>query len=107
MAHRRFQLSENAVGPATLANPATLRPETAPTVATLATLAGQTAENDELVEGEISPASPAALASLDDWQAYFDERAGIREFDGGFPRHEAERLAREDVTAVLGPEPLV
>ena len=25
---------------------------------------------------------------------------------GGFPRHEAERLAREDVIAVLGPEPL-
>jgi hypothetical protein len=28
-----------------------------------------------------------------DWQAYFDERAAIREFDGQRPRVEAERLA--------------
>jgi hypothetical protein len=31
-----------------------------------------------------------------DWQAYFEERAGIREFDGGLPRTEAEPLALED-----------
>jgi hypothetical protein len=31
--------------------------------------------------------------SADDWQAYFDERAGIAEFDGGFARPEAEALA--------------
>jgi hypothetical protein len=49
----------------------------------------------------------APAISRDDWQAYFDERAGIREFDGGLPRPEAERLAREDVTAALGPEPLL
>ena len=29
----------------------------------------------------------------DDWQAFFDERAGIAEFDGGLPRPEAEARA--------------
>ena len=53
-----------------------------------------------------SPTSGGAVVvSLADWRAHFDERAGIREFDGGFPRAEAERLAREDTTAMLGPEP--
>jgi hypothetical protein len=28
--------------------------------------------------------------SAEDWQVFFDERAGIVEFDGGFPRAEAE-----------------
>jgi hypothetical protein len=42
----------------------------------------------------------------DDWQAYFDERAGIREFDGEMPRDEAEALALQDTIAALGPRPL-
>jgi CheY-like chemotaxis protein len=29
----------------------------------------------------------------EDWQVYFDERAGIVEFDGGLPRAEAEAQA--------------
>jgi len=33
--------------------------------------------------------------SAEDWQAQFDERAGIAEFDGGLPRSEAEALAFE------------
>lgn len=33
--------------------------------------------------------------SAEDWLAYFDERAGIAEFDGGLPRLEAEALAFE------------
>ena len=33
--------------------------------------------------------------SAEDWQAYFDERAGIAEFDGGQPRPEAEARAFE------------
>jgi hypothetical protein len=33
--------------------------------------------------------------SAEDWQAYFDERAGISEFDGGLPRPEAEARAFE------------
>jgi hypothetical protein len=28
---------------------------------------------------------------------FFEERAAVREFDGGYPRDEAERLARDDV----------
>src|SRR4029077_8749435 len=28
--------------------------------------------------------------SADDWRAFFDERAGVIEFDGGLPRAEAE-----------------
>jgi hypothetical protein len=32
----------------------------------------------------------------EDWRAYFDERAGIREHDGKLARDEAERLAFED-----------
>ena len=31
--------------------------------------------------------------SAEDWQAFFDERAGIAEFDGGLPRAEAEARA--------------
>jgi hypothetical protein len=34
--------------------------------------------------------------SRDDWKAYFDERAGIMQFDGGFRRAEAELCAFED-----------
>lgn len=33
--------------------------------------------------------------SAEDWQAHFDERAGIAEFDGGLPRREAEAPAFE------------
>ena len=33
--------------------------------------------------------------SVEDWQVYFDERAGIAEFDGGLPRPEAEARAFE------------
>lgn len=40
-----------------------------------------------------------------DWQAFFDERAGIREFEGGLVRAEAERLAYADTVAALGPRP--
>lgn len=33
--------------------------------------------------------------SAEDWQAHFDERAGIAEFDGGLPRPDAEARAFE------------
>ena len=33
--------------------------------------------------------------SAEDWQVYFDERAGIAEFDGGLSRAEAEAQAFE------------
>lgn len=35
--------------------------------------------------------------SEEDWQALFDERAGILEFDVGFPRGEAEDRAAKEV----------
>ena len=33
----------------------------------------------------------------EDWQALFDERAGIMEFDGGLPRAEAEAARPREV----------
>ncbi len=89
MAYRRFKLPEIDLGAAKVAKVANLRPEPPQTLAGLATLAGQTAENND----------PA------DWQAYFDERAGIREFDGEMPRDEAEALALQDTIAALGSRP--
>jgi hypothetical protein len=35
--------------------------------------------------------------SMEDWQACFDERAAIAEFDGGLSRAEAEELAIADL----------
>lgn len=103
MAYRRFRLSENALAPATLANPARLRPETAPTVARLATVAGQNVGNDALpVDVDASASStPAAgavatapLMTVPD----FDERAAILEHEGGHPRPWAEAMARLECT---------
>ena len=37
--------------------------------------------------------------SAEDWQVYFDERAGIAEFDGGLSRAEAEARAFESCVA--------
>lgn len=37
----------------------------------------------------------------DDAKELFEERSAIREFDGGLPRHEAERLAHEDVRQAM------
>jgi hypothetical protein len=38
--------------------------------------------------------SPCWIAS--DWQAYFDERAGVREYSAKIPRFDAERMAWDD-----------
>src|SRR5262249_8323415 len=35
--------------------------------------------------------------SAEDWQVFFEERAGIVEFDGGLPRAEAEAIARREM----------
>jgi hypothetical protein len=40
-----------------------------------------------------------------DQQALFEERAAIREYDGGLTRDAAERLAYLDVLAVAGAVP--
>lgn len=49
--------------------------------------------------GKGSPVDLAALvASLSpEERVDFNERAGVREYDGGYPRAEAERLAWEDL----------
>lgn len=33
----------------------------------------------------------------EDWRAFYEERAAIREYDGGYKRQVAETLARADV----------
>lgn len=40
---------------------------------------------------------------LEDWQAAFDERAGILEYDAGFPRLKAEALARMEFRKLGAP----
>jgi hypothetical protein len=45
------------------------------------------------------------VVDAEDWQAAYDERAGVREFDGGLPRAEAERLAYADTVAELDEAP--
>jgi hypothetical protein len=51
-----------------------------------------------------SSSTPPEVAP-DDWWAYFDERAAIREFDGNTSRSEAEALAQQDTVTALGPCP--
>jgi hypothetical protein len=48
-------------------------------------------------------ASLAALVNAldDDAREYFEERAGILEFDAGYPRPKAERLAWEETVLYL------
>ncbi|WP_173009375.1 hypothetical protein [Methylobacterium sp. P1-11] len=50
-------------------------------------------EKKELLGG-----APQAVGLID-WLPYYEERAAIREYDGGFDRSEAERLALEDTAA--------
>ena len=94
MSYRRFKISESPIGSATLATFATVQDKRTSSVANVASVARPNLKTESGV-----------VINLADWQAMFDERAGIREFDGGFPRAEAERLAQEDTIAVLGPEP--
>lgn len=35
----------------------------------------------------------------EDWRVFYEERAAVREYDGGWPRAVAERLALADVIA--------
>lgn len=56
-----------------------------------------------------TPTTPTADPDLANWvrqldqdaREYFEERAGIREHDGGFAKREAERLARLDTENYL------
>ena len=44
---------------------------------------------------ELLEAQAASAKAADDWRVFFDERAGIAEFDGGKTRAEAEVIAFE------------
>lgn len=59
-------------------------------------------EQDQSLRKLVAPVSLVSPQNDDgwtdeDWQAAYDERAGILEYDEGLPRAEAERLAREQV----------
>jgi hypothetical protein len=56
-------------------------------------------EKKGLVDG-----SPEA-AVLADWLACYEERAAIREYEGGFARGEAERLSLDETVSMFGPKP--
>ena len=57
-------------------------------------------------EGVTAAVTPfSAVVDAEDWQAAYDERAAVREFDGEMPRAEAERLAFADTVADLGEPP--
>ena len=86
MTYQRFTLPQTASVPATLATPGTLLQ----TVTEVATVSGL---ND----------SPQVFASAADWLDVFEERAAIREYEGGFNRPEAERLAWTETVNALGP----
>jgi hypothetical protein len=57
---------------------------------------GQVRRNDAPGVGKGVTARDEPVWDTADWQAYCDERAAVREYDGGLPRGEAERLAYED-----------
>ena len=52
------------------------------------------------VASEWAPVCQISTATID--REAFEERAAIREFDGGFNRKEAERLAHDDLRARVG-----
>ena len=52
------------------------------------------------VAPEWAPVCQISTATID--REAFDERAAIREFDGGFNRKEAERLAHDDLRPRVG-----
>jgi hypothetical protein len=50
----------------------------------------------------LDPALARLVAGLnEDAREYFEERAGILEFDGGHPRRKAERLAWDETQCYL------
>ena len=65
-------------------NKLSLRAATAPLADVVALLSTHKSEVIALLQPGTNGWSPQ------DWLAFFDERAGIAEFDGGLPREEAE-----------------
>ncbi len=64
-------------------------------VVTKRTVATEGSENQPFVTN-VTSVTPPNTAEIIDLIAEYEERAAIREFDGGFPRAEAERLALEE-----------
>jgi hypothetical protein len=94
MAYRRFNFPELCSAPATLATVATVRPHSTETVASVANVADPKSKATLRV---VPAVGPYAGWDEEDWRAAFEERAGILEYDGGYSRHEAERLAQEEI----------
>ncbi len=107
MSYPRFSSDCALVGQEVpLATVATVRLPIQESVATVATVAASPSANNACNGGNTDPETVLARAirEAEDCQAYFEERAAIREYDGGLPRNEAERLAVEDtLTHYFGP----
>ena len=85
----------NSVTPVTPAAPAGVRPKPLQHKAcTLVTLV--THENSNAGSNALQVDADTTAAPFDD--ELFQERAAILEFDAGYPRHEAERLAYLEMT---------
>lgn len=94
MAYRRFKIGESLSAPATVATVATVDPSNHQTVASVANVAD--------LQPKTAPRMAPTIdlyASWDeeDWRAAFEERAGVLEYDGGYSRQDAERLARIEI----------
>jgi hypothetical protein len=59
----------------------------------------------EVIRAEEVERCTKPVLDAEDWQAAYDERAAVREFDGDLPRAEAERLAYADSVEELGEPP--
>src|SRR5215211_3690957 len=107
MSYRRFNLPALDPALATVATVATVPAAQAQSVATVADVARGYRSTADLRDPTIGTVAVPEGAAVDaeDWQAHFEERAAIRQFDGGFTRTQAESLAFEDTLARLGPRP--
>jgi hypothetical protein len=103
MGYQRFKLEQIGLSVATVATVATVAPLTAPSVANVASVAGHQASTNAPSDLTVASIASPEASEDEDWQAHFEERAAIREFDGGFTRPAAEAHALQDTIAVLGP----
>ncbi len=60
---------------------------------------------EEGVAGGVAEGVTGAGVDSEDWLAHYEERAAIREYEGGYDRAEAEHLALEETITTLGPRP--
>src|SRR5215213_5732665 len=102
MSYRRFNLQAALTGhvptPATVATDATVPSTIRENVASVARVAAPHSVRSDATELQRTTGPECEEDCSRDWHAYFEERAAVREHDGGLPRTDAERLAYEDVT---------